>query len=126
MSSSEDNKRIVRHAYAAMSGGDVKRFLAVLDDDVVVYEPDALPYGGVYEGRSVFVASLPAAGALLDASRLVVEDLVAEGDKVVALIRVAVRGGVPDALVTEHWTMREGKAIELRVFWYDPTQVPVS
>jgi len=49
---------VVRGLYDALSKGDVPGVLARLDPDVIVDEPDQLPYGGVHRGREVFVQSI--------------------------------------------------------------------
>ena len=126
MAMSTDNKRIVQDAYDGMRGGDVQAFLGALDDEIVVHEPDCLPYGGVTRGLREFLAVLPKAGAVLDASKLEVEELVADGDSVVAIIRIGVRGGPDDVRLAEHWRLCDGKAVELRVFWFDPSLVPAA
>ncbi|MFF9365146.1 nuclear transport factor 2 family protein [Streptomyces griseoluteus] len=45
---------VVRALYAALSEGDVKGVLARLAPDVIVDEPNRLPYGGVHRGREAF------------------------------------------------------------------------
>jgi ketosteroid isomerase-like protein len=49
---------VVRGLYAALSMGDVPGVLAKLDPEVIVDEPNLLPYGGVHQGREVFVRSI--------------------------------------------------------------------
>jgi uncharacterized protein len=49
---------VVRGLYAALSKGDVPGVLAKLDREVIVDEPNLLPYGGVHQGREVFVRSI--------------------------------------------------------------------
>ena len=49
---------VVRGLYDALSKGDVPGVLARLDPDVIVDEPNQLPYGGVHQGRDVFVQSV--------------------------------------------------------------------
>lgn len=49
---------VVRGLYDALSKGDVPGVLAKLDADVIVDEPNQLPYGGVHRGREVFVQSI--------------------------------------------------------------------
>ncbi|WP_329131251.1 nuclear transport factor 2 family protein [Streptomyces sp. NBC_01476] len=49
---------VVRGLYAALSTGDVPGVLARLDPEVIVDEPVHLPYGGVHQGREVFVRSV--------------------------------------------------------------------
>ena len=48
MSDSSTNKEIVRRAYEALTSGNVRGFLEVLDENVEVREPDGLPHGGSY------------------------------------------------------------------------------
>ncbi|MFF9373413.1 nuclear transport factor 2 family protein [Streptomyces griseoluteus] len=45
---------VVRALYAALGEGDVKGVLARLAPDVIVDEPNRLPYGGVHRGREAF------------------------------------------------------------------------
>lgn len=49
---------VVRRLYDALSKGDVPGVLANLDPEVIVDEPNQLPYGGVHQGREVFVESI--------------------------------------------------------------------
>ncbi|MFB7495931.1 nuclear transport factor 2 family protein [Streptomyces sp. NPDC056161] len=49
---------VVRGLYAALGTGDVPGVLARLAPEVIVDEPNQLPYGGVHQGREVFVQSI--------------------------------------------------------------------
>ncbi|MDX2702016.1 nuclear transport factor 2 family protein [Streptomyces sp. PA03-6a] len=49
---------VVRGLYAALSRGDVPGLLERLAPEVIVDEPNQLPYGGVHQGREVFVQSV--------------------------------------------------------------------
>jgi uncharacterized protein len=49
---------VVRGLYAALGAGDVPGVLAKLDPEVIVDEPNLLPYGGVHQGRDVFVQQI--------------------------------------------------------------------
>ncbi|MEV8047544.1 nuclear transport factor 2 family protein [Streptomyces griseoluteus] len=49
---------VVRALYAALSEGDVKGVLARLAPDVIVDEPNRLPYGGVHRGREAFAEAV--------------------------------------------------------------------
>lgn len=123
MSETTSSREIVAGAYDALLAGDVKGFLGVLDPEIVVSEPACLPYGGTFTGIKQVVGMLGQAGPFLDSSRMVVEHVIADGDRAVALLRVPLRAGDAEALVAEHWLLRDGKAVELRVFWADPTIV---
>lgn len=49
---------VVRGLYDALSKGDVPGVLTKLDPEVIVDEPNQLPYGGVHQGHEVFVQSV--------------------------------------------------------------------
>jgi ketosteroid isomerase-like protein len=113
------NREIVERAYEALRVGDAPGFLGALDQQIVVHEPEFLPYGGTCHGLPEFVAKLPAAREVMDSSRMEIVELTAEEDRVAALLRVGVRGSEDNVLIAEHWRMRDGLAVELRVFWYE-------
>jgi ketosteroid isomerase-like protein len=118
-----NNKQIIHDAYEAMKRGDIKGFIGVLDPEIEVREPDALPYGGTYKGIDALMGMFAKAGPLLDSSQLIVDELTGDGDKVVAVLRIPLRGGAGEALISEHWTLHEGKATRLQVFWFDTSIV---
>ncbi|HEX6391790.1 MAG TPA: nuclear transport factor 2 family protein [Solirubrobacteraceae bacterium] len=119
MSNTEANKQIVRGAYEGMAAGDAKAFLGVLDPAIEIHEPPFLPYGGTHRGVDGVIGFFQAAAAVVAPGKLAVEDLVADGDTVVATLTIGLRNGA-DAQVAEIWTLRDGKAVDVRVFWFDP------
>jgi ketosteroid isomerase-like protein len=122
MATAAENKEIVRAAYEGMATGNPKAFFDALDPEIVIIEPDPLPYGGTYRGQGEVMEFMQAAGQVVDGSTLRVESLTADEDRVVATVRLAVQAG-GEVEMSEHWTMRDGKATELRVFCFDPTTV---
>jgi ketosteroid isomerase-like protein len=123
MASAAENKEIVRAAYEGMATGNPKAFFGALDPEIVIIEPDPLPYGGTYKGQAEVMEFMKGAAQVIDAgSKFEVETLTADEDRVVATLRVGLHSG-GESLLSEHWTMRDGKAIELRVFCFDPTAV---
>jgi ketosteroid isomerase-like protein len=113
-----DNKQIIADAYAAMASGHVKGFLAALDPEIVVREPASLPHGGEYHGIPELLGMFGKATKVLGGP-LVVDSLTAEEDRVAAVIRVPLADGSAEALIAEHWVLRDGKAVSLDVFWQD-------
>jgi ketosteroid isomerase-like protein len=63
---------VVRGLYDALSKGDVPGVLARLASDVIVDEPNQLPYGGVHQGREVFVQSV--LGAMMGYADVTITD----------------------------------------------------
>jgi ketosteroid isomerase-like protein len=118
-----DNVEIVKGAYDALAGGDIQGFVGVLDPNITVREPECLPYGGTFTGLQDVLGMFGKAGPVLDSGKTVIEQLFGSGDHVAAVIRIPLRDGSGEALIAENWTMRDGKCVELDVFWRDPTIV---
>ena len=123
MSDSDASRAIVAGAYNAMVAGDFKAFLGVLDPEIVVSEPACLPYGGTFTGIKEVLGMLGQAGPYLDSGKTQVDYVIADGDRAVALLRIPLRDGSGEATIAEHWLLRDGKAVELSVYWSDPSVV---
>jgi len=52
-----------------------------------------------------------------------IEDSIAEGDRVVGILRVGVVGTSEPAMVAEEFVIRDGKIFKLNIFYFDPTRV---
>jgi ketosteroid isomerase-like protein len=126
MSDSVTNKQIVRSAYEAMTAGDLRGFLAALDEHIEVREPDGLPHGGSYVGLGDLKQMFGKAAPVLDVANLELHELTAEEDRVVALLRIPLRDGEAKALISEHWRFRDGKAVSLQAFWFDTGLLPAT
>lgn len=68
----ESPAQVVRGLYDALSKGDVPGVLAKLAPEVIVDEPTQLPYGGVHQGREVFVQSI--LGAMMGYANVALTD----------------------------------------------------
>ena len=84
-----------------------------------LFVPRYLPWGGRF-GKQEYVALLPRVAAVLDFTRLTYESLIAEGGHVVAFINIGVQGTDQSIMISEHWDIASGKAIRLRVAYFDP------
>ncbi|MFE2072683.1 MULTISPECIES: nuclear transport factor 2 family protein [Streptomyces] len=68
----ESPAQVVRGLYDALGKGDVPGVLAKLAPDVIIDEPAQLPYGGVHQGREVFVQSI--LGAMMGYADVAITD----------------------------------------------------
>ena len=77
---------VVRELYSALTAGDVPRLLERLHPDLVVDEPSALPYGGVHQGRDVFMEKV--FGAMVAHAEIQVDktEVFESGEGVVGII----------------------------------------
>jgi uncharacterized protein len=112
------SRKIVEDMYAAGSAGDFEGFFARVSTHVVVKEPAFLPYGGTYRGIDEFKALVGKVAAVLDLRTLTVERLIADGDHVVALVRVSTVDG-DEVRLSELSIVRDGSVAEMEIFFHD-------
>ncbi len=111
--------QLVRDIYDGFARRDVEALLSAIDDDIVITQDPALPWGGRYVGRD---AALEFFGALITHvdTAVTIEGLFAAGDDVVQYgrSRGTVRAtGVPIDVAECHiWTIRDGRAVEARFY----------
>lgn len=87
--------------------------------DMVVHEPSSLPFGGIYRGYKAFEALYPAVRSFYDFSRFELLEVFAEESAVFALLRAGIAGSDADLMLCEHFTFKDGKILEVRLFLYD-------
>ena len=120
ISTTEHAREIVRRFYDGGARGEITSFRDYLAEDFELFVPPQLPWGGTFD-KEQYVALLPQVAAVLDFSRLTYMSLTAEGTHVVALIKIGVKGTDGSIIISEHWDVRDGKAIRLLVAYFDPT-----
>lgn len=114
----QDNERMVVDGLGGAIEGNIEALLAVLAPDVVVHEPEYLPYGGDYHGHEGFLTLQQRASEVLDVSSLKIHTAVANDERVVLLMTTAFVDGPGEQWLTEHWQVRDGKVVDIRVFWF--------
>jgi len=125
---SEESKQTVKAMYDAGVSGDSAGFFRVIHENAEVHEPPCLPYGGSYRGHGAIGSLAIHIGKFLDLSTLKVDHMLAEGDLVLASVRVKTRSG-NEIEMLEQSRVRNGKIVDLRIFYFDPTvllkEIPV-
>jgi len=128
-----DAVRIVRAVYAALTSVDPDTIHAAaaeyFDDDIVVREPESLPWGGVYRGRELvtgLMANIGDQASPIDAANLTIDDVIhsADGDahQVIAAVSFPWRGAAGPAAsmrALEWFTVLGGKVTEIRIYLWD-------
>ncbi len=119
---SEQNKAIVEQAYNNFKTGNIEALLNLMSEDIswTLPEMEGVPFGGKRTGR----AAVGEFFASVDASQEVVSfeprELIAEGDKVVALgsyeWRVKANNREFGGDFAHAWTIRDGKAVEFHEY----------
>ena len=119
-SQTEQARAIVKRFYDGGARGEITSFRDSLAEDFELFVPPQLPWGGTFD-KDQYVALLPRVAAVLDFKRMTYMSLTAEGTHVVALIKIGVQGTDGSIIISEHWDIRDGKAIRLLVAYFDPT-----
>ena len=117
MTTAHENRDFVVGGLQAGLAGDLPAFLAVLDPDVEIHEPEYLPYGGVHRGHAAVRTMLAQAGKVVDFRTLEFVSIVAEGDRLAMMMTVNLRSDGQERHIIEHWQMQNGLVREVRVFW---------
>lgn len=109
--SEQDNKELIRRGYEAFSNGDVETVMDLFDDDIEWVQPGQSAVSGTFHGKAEVMDQL---GQLAEKGLTVrLDQLIAEGDTVVALTDVTVGGETSrDADV---FTIRDGKTVSARM-----------
>jgi hypothetical protein len=89
-----------------------------LHPDFSTTAPNYLPWGGVHTGAAFFRDEvLPNLPNVLDFGRFSYDVLLAEDERAVALVNFGLTGCDAAIKISEHWTVKEGKATSI---WVEP------
>jgi ketosteroid isomerase-like protein len=117
----ETNKAVADAFYQAGVEGRLTSFAQYLDPDFLVTAPNYLPWGGTHKGAAFFSGDiLPSLPQVFDFSRFSYMSVTAEDDRVAAIINVGVTGTDHVIKILDLWTVRNGKAVELWVAYFEP------
>jgi ketosteroid isomerase-like protein len=113
----EDNKAIVEQAYNNFKTGNIEALLNLMSDDITwtLPEMEGVPFGGTRTGRAAVGEFFEAVNGSQEVLSFEPRELIAEGDKVVALgsysWRVRANGHEFGGDFAHAWTIRDGKAV---------------
>lgn len=116
---SKTHEELTNQTRVIVSGLFGEAALAGMHDDVVLEEPDFLPYGGTHHGVEGFRDVMVGASQILDLSRTTLDGVLADGEHAVRFLRVTLRDTDEEVAVAEEIRLREGKVASVRVFWFD-------
>lgn len=125
---STSNRQAIDIYYAAMTKGDFKAAESVLSDEFVLYEADSMPYAGEYKGQSGFRSFLKKFGDAWKEASFTDAKITSStsGDFFMVTGRFAAKthqDKVVSMPIAETVTVRGGKFIEMRPFYYDTAQI---
>jgi ketosteroid isomerase-like protein len=119
--SSESSRQVVDAYYQAGVRGRLTDFASYLAPEFSTTAPNYLPWGGVHEGAAFFRDEvLPNLPDVLDFGRFSYDVLFADGENVVALVNFGLSGSDAMIKISEHWTVKDGKATSIWVAYFEP------
>jgi len=119
--SSKESKAVVDAYYQAGVQRRLTDFARYLHPDFSTTAPNYLPWGGVHRGAAFFRDEvLPNLPAVLDFGRFSYNSVLAEDDRVVALVNFGVTGSTAMIKIAEHWTVSDGNATSIWVAYFEP------
>jgi len=117
------NREIIQAIFDASAEEDWNTVKSLVHDEIQVFEADSLPYGGVSKGAESFVALIQQVFSTWDDIDHTINHIVADGDFVVILARMAGRskttGQAFSVPMAEVWQLKDGKVIKIRPFYFD-------
>jgi uncharacterized protein len=119
------NVAVAQAAYEASARGDWGAFMKLggISDETEFHEAGSLPYGGTYRGEADIIRGATLMGRAWESFTFQVLGFCAGGDLVIAHVLISGIGrktGKSFSMpVMEMWRFRDGKAIELRPFYWD-------
>ena len=110
----------LREAHAAFNRGDVPAFVRIFDPQVEWIDPAEVPGAGTYRGLDAVQAHLAESRESWAEGSCEPERVIVAGGRILQLVRVRVRlkeeSEWREGQVTEVYTFRDGKVIEVRLF----------
>ena len=113
-------REVVLAIYDTIAARDAVAFVELVTPDFEVVQPPWLPYGGTHNGLAAVGEMFRQVAKLFDVSAIQVRSLTAEGERVWAHLVVPTRATGDSALVAEEWTVVDGRARSVRVWFFDP------
>lgn len=109
------NVDALRRGYEALNRGDLSVVLELLDPEIEWHEPEPSPDAGDHTGRDSFERFLRGWIDSFESFRVVPEQVVSRGDRLIAIVHQSGRGrasGIEvDARLAHVWTIRDGRAV---------------
>ncbi|MDL2406920.1 nuclear transport factor 2 family protein [Rhizobium calliandrae] len=121
ISTTKNTLEVVDAYYQAGVEKRLTDFGSYLHDDFVTTAPNYLPWGGVHHGGAFFREQvLPNLPDVLDFGRFSYDVFFANGENAIALVNFGLTGRDEMIKISEHWTVRDGKAINIWVAYFEP------
>ena len=112
--------------YDATGRGDWDATAAMLTDDFFITEAPGLPFAGVYSGRNALRDLFTKVMGMMEVTGLDLQQMLAGGDWVMVLLDIVAHdtdGSEIRIPIAEGTRFRDGKACEIKPYYFDPALV---
>ncbi|MBD1385931.1 hypothetical protein IDJ75_11620 [Mucilaginibacter rigui] len=117
------NKALVRSFYEGGTDSEKKTYGEIFHPGFHVTAPNYFPWGGTSDLNEYLEDVLHQVTAVLDFERCSIVSLVGENDEIVIVIDIGLAGTEHFIRISEHWTIKDGKAINLWVAYFEPAEL---
>ena len=121
--SAEENTRLVQGAYEAFGRGDMAALAEVMADDIEWVDPgdpEGDPNAGTFSGKEAVLGWFGGLAASVDYTLFEPRELIAQDDKVVALVYSEATARATGRAFVNHeahvWTVRDGKVARFQSY----------
>jgi ketosteroid isomerase-like protein len=113
----------IERLLAALRSGDAAQIEALCHPDMVVEDPESLPYGGVYRGFAGMCEVSAKLFAAVADWKVETERVIGGGEDFVLVQRMTGRarssGRPVDMSILEHYRFRDGLLVSIRPYYWD-------
>ena len=104
---------------------DIEGIKELLDENIVVYEPPFLPYGGKYEGRDAFIGLFALVQEYFEDTKMTPQYIAVEGPHAVVINHIPGKRG-EKVVLAEEALVRGGKVVEMRIYVHQSPAVELN
>ena len=118
-------RRVVEELFECGKIADIEGIRALLDENVVVYEPPFLPYGGKYEGRDAFIELFALVQEYFEDTKMTPQYIAVEGPHAVVINHIPGKRG-EKVVLAEEMLVKGGKVVEVRIYVHQSPAVELN
>jgi ketosteroid isomerase-like protein len=125
---SHDSAQIIREFYRAGRAGELDTVRSLLADDVVLIEPESMPYRGSYRGRDAIVQlQMDLYTKYYEFSSFQLTSVIGDGENAAAQVKIVgvsrATGKAIETSAVEWFVVRKGQISSITPYHYDTAEM---
>lgn len=119
-----ENQKLIEELYALGKSGQLMDVSKYFDDDLILYESRALPYGAdTHRGLEDVMTVIGNVDVCFNATMIDVQAIVSDGDHVSVLVNTQLSGAGERVLLNEDFHLRNNKVVWFRAYYWETSAV---